>query len=126
MKSNKLGLLPIISMALLFTLLLAAYACKNKEESVDCSTVTGATFSSNSGKIASILETKCAATGCHAAGGDGAQHWEWVANYDTIQPHFEHMLEAIEGGEMPEAGSTELTTEEKDQLECWKNAGYPK
>lgn len=71
-------------------------------------------------------ETKCATTNCHAAGGAGAVHWKCVANYDTIQQHFVHMSEAIEEGSMPETGSTELTDEEKDRLECWKESGYPK
>ena len=113
-----------VSTALIVVILFVANACK-KDDDVDCSKVTGATFSTNSGKIAAILENKCATTGCHATGGSGAVHWEWEANYDTVQQHFEHMLEAIEAGEMPEAGSTELTDEEMNQLECWKNSGYP-
>lgn len=114
------------SAVLTVVVLLLANACKKEDDPVDCSKVAGATFSTNSGKIATLLENKCATTGCHAAGGAGSVHWEWEANYDTLQPHFEHMLEAIEAGEMPEAGSTKLTAEEMDQLECWKNSGYPK
>ncbi len=105
------------SAALVVGIFIVVNACK-KDDKVDCSTVTGATFTTNFGKIAPLLETKCATAGCHATGGAGAVHWEWEANYDTLQPHFEHMLEAIKNGEMPEAGSTELTAEEKDRLEC--------
>ena len=123
MKNTRL--FPIISVLAPFALILTILDSCKKKDDVDCSTVTGATFTSNSGVIASILESKCSTANCHKAGGAGSAHWEWVANYDTVQQHFEHMLEAVEKGEMPEAGSTQLTTEEKNQLICWKNSGYP-
>ncbi len=103
------------------------FACKkddNKRE-VDCSTVTGATFSINSGKIAAILETKCGVSSCHATGGAGAAHWKWEADYNAIKPHFGHMFEAVEDGSMPEAGSTKLTEEELDLITCWSESGFP-
>jgi uncharacterized membrane protein len=111
--------------ALLFLGFFIMNACKKDDDKVDCSKVTGATFTSNSGKIAAILESRCGVATCHAPGGEGAIHWEWEVNYDSIQPHFDHMLEAVESGEMPEAGSTPLTEEEKDRLLCWKEAGFP-
>ncbi len=108
----------------LITLMLSN-ACKKDTNKVDCSTVTGATFTSNSGKIASILEAKCSNASCHGTGGAGTSHWARSTDYETVKEHFEHMLEAVEEGTMPQAGSTQLTDEEKDQLECWKNSGYP-
>lgn len=113
--------------ALLLAVFAAVSAC-NKDDgqpAVDCSTVTGTTFTSNGGKLAALLETKCGITDCHAAGGEGAAHWEWTTDYAAVQPHFGHMLEAVEAGIMPEAGSTPLTDEEKDLLACWKEAGFP-
>lgn len=112
---------------LALTSLVFFFACKkedNKRE-VDCTTVTGATFTTNSGKLATILESKCGVSGCHASGGEGAQHWEWAADYNAVKPHFDHMLEAVEDGSMPEAGSAQLTDEELDLLTCWKKAGFP-
>jgi uncharacterized membrane protein len=101
-------------------------ACKKDDKRVvDCSAVTGATFSTNSGKLSAILAIKCGASACHSAGGAGAGHWEWSADYNAVKPHFEHMLEAVEDGDMPEAGSPKLTEEELDLLSCWKESGYP-
>jgi uncharacterized membrane protein len=111
---------------ILFVILVLSNACKKDDNGVDCSTVTGATFTTNSGKIASILGAKCSNANCHGTGGAGAVHWAWSTDYEMVKEHFEHMLEAIEEGSMPKAGSTQLTDEEKDQLECWKSSGYPK
>lgn len=110
-----------------FIVAAASSSCGKDDEQpkVDCSTVTGATFTTNSGKIAAILESKCGITDCHSAGGEGAAHWEWEADYATVQPHFDHMLDAVEEGIMPDVGTTPLTEEEKDQLLCWKEAGFP-
>lgn len=109
----------------LATVTLLACGKDDDKPKVDCSTVTGATFTTNNAKIATILESKCATTDCHASGGAGSAHWEWSTDYDTVKEHFGHMLEAVESGEMPDEGSTELTDEEMDQLLCWQEAGFP-
>lgn len=107
--------------------MLSSNACKKDDDKVDCSKVTGATFSSNSGKIQAILASKCTNGNCHNVGNDGAQHWAYYAEYDSLTPHFEHMYEAvIVEKEMPQAGSSQLTEEELDAFECWKQAGFPK
>lgn len=110
----------------LFTLLiLATNACK-KDDKVDCRKVTGATFISNGGKMQAILASKCTNGNCHNVGNDGAQHWAYYTEYDSLTPHFEHMYEAVViEKEMPQAGSTQLTEEEIDAFECWKQAGFP-
>ncbi len=116
----------MLAMSVLITITLMAACGKDDDKpAVDCSNVTGATFTSNGGKLAALLETKCGISGCHAAGGTGAAHWEWEADYAAVQPHFDHMLDAVEEGEMPEAGSTTLTDKETDLLLCWKEAGFP-
>ena len=116
-----------LSIAAFVAIMATVTSCKDDDgkPKVDCSTVTGATFTSNSGKVAALLESKCATAGCHATGGAGAEHWEWSTDYDTVKEHFGHMLEAVEAGTMPEEGSTELTDEEMDQLLCWQEAGFP-
>jgi len=127
MNFDKKGLLSFVSLALLSVfVLLTADACKSKDDKLDCSSVSGATFSANSGKISSIIETKCGTANCHAAGGLGSGNWEWSADYDNLKPYFDQMMESVEKGTMPKAGSPTLTDGEKDQLECWKNAGFPK
>ncbi len=103
-------------------------ACSKNDDdqpSVDCSTISGATFTSSAGKVANLLETKCGISGCHAAGGSGAAHWQWQLNYAALEPHFDHMLEEVQAGTMPPAGATPLTTAEKDLLLCWKASGFP-
>ena len=61
-----------------FVVAVAMTSCKDDDgkPKVDCTTVTGATFTSNSGKMATLIESKCATAGCHATGGAGAEHWE--------------------------------------------------
>ena len=112
-------------MASIVILTLIACGKNDVKPTVDCNTLTGVTFISNSGQIAAILESNCGITDCHAAGGDGAEHWEWEADYDAVEPHFDHMLEAVEDGTMPEAGLTPLSETDKNLLLCWKEAGFP-
>ena len=103
---------------------LVANACK-KDDKVDCSTVAGATFTSNGGKMQALLQNKCSSTSCHGTGGEGTQHWTYYAEYDSLTPHFEHMYEAVVlEKEMPQAGSPQLTQEELDVFECWKQSGF--
>lgn len=103
-------------------------ACKNDDEpKVDCSKVTGATFTTNSGKAESLLKSKCDGASCHAVGGDAASHWALNGDYDKMKVHFDHMYEeAIEEKKMPPAGAPALTQAEIDLFQCWKEAGFPK
>lgn len=106
-------------------LMLATNSCK-KDDKVDCSKVAGATFTSNGGNMQALLQNKCSNASCHGGAGDGTQHWTYSAEYDSLTSHFEHMYEAVViEKEMPQAGSTQLTQEELDAFECWKQAGFP-
>lgn len=109
--------------SLTIVILLLTLACVSNT-SEDCTTVTGATFSSSGGQIQGIISTKCSGSTCHSAGGTGSVHWT-IGTYNNVKPFFEHMLEAIENGSMPEAGSTPLTNDELLKFECWAAAGYP-
>ena len=112
--------------ALLFLGFFIINACKKDDDKVDCSKVTGATFISNSGKIQTILANNCSSITCHGAGGDGTQHWTFTTEYDSLVPHFDHMYEAVVIEKvMPRPGSPQLTQEELDVFECWKQAGFP-
>lgn len=112
---------------LLTFVVFVANACKKDDDKLDCSKITGATFSSNGGKMQAIFASKCTNGNCHNVGNDGAQHWAYYAEYDSLTPHFEHMYEAVViEKEMPQAGSPQLTQEELDAFECWKQAGFPK
>lgn len=108
-------------------LAVAINACKKDNDKVDCSKVNGATFTTNGGRMQAVLASKCTNGNCHNAGNDGSQHWVYSAEYDSLTQHFEHMYEAvIVEKEMPQAGSPQLTEEELDVFECWKQAGFPK
>jgi uncharacterized membrane protein len=125
----KISMLKTIGMGAFF-FLLAVVACKDKTEpgrEVDCSKVSGATFTSNSGKMQAIVANKCGSSTCHAAGGDGSVHWTYSTEYDSLTPHLDHMYEGvIIEKEMPPAGATPLTEDELDLIQCWKESGFAK
>jgi len=109
------------------TFLTIVAACKKDSRDVDCNTITGATFTSNGGKMQSILETRCGVTSCHAPGGFGNDEWTYYDEYDSISFEFDRMYEqAIELGNMPpDTAASDLTSDERDVFECWKQAGFP-
>jgi uncharacterized membrane protein len=116
-------LIPACTLIVIFAII---SSCKEENTDDDCSGVTGATFSSNAGKVQNILAAKCAVTTCHAAGGAGTAHWTYSAEYDSISEHFHHMYEAvIEEGEMPPDTAVQLTQEEINVFKCWEQSGFP-
>ncbi len=101
------------------------HSCK-KEDTLDCSTITGSTFSSSSGKMQAILANKCGLPNCHAIFGSGSDQWTYYAEYDSIQPHFNKIYEAVFVKKtMPQAGATPLNQAELDVFQCWKESGFP-
>ncbi len=77
-------------------------------------------------EIKPIFDHKCATSGCH---GDlelpllnsYAELVPWLENDNSIKERiFNTPFDP-----MPPAGSLELTTEEKEQLKCWFDQGYP-
>lgn len=116
--------------AALFLLALFAFAtnaCKKDDDKVDCSKITGSTFSSNSGKMQAIIANKCGSGTCHGTGGAGASSWTYSAQYENISVHFSEMYEStVVKKTMPKSGSPALTQEELDVFECWKGSGFPK
>jgi hypothetical protein len=104
-------------------------ACEKEEDNpggntLDCSTVTGATYTSNSGKIKSILESKCASGSCHGAGGSGRRDWAYADTYAGNQASFNKIVSAIKNGTMPKSGSPRLSQTELDQITCWSQNGF--
>lgn len=90
-----------------------------------CDSVTGATFSSNNGRLSGILQNKCGTSGCHLSGGEGSAHWVFSMNYDDLSSEFPPMYDAVIAGEMPPAGAPGLTQSELDAFKCWHDAGFP-
>jgi len=113
-------MLKLISMVLL---LLFAFACVSHTNQ-DCDSISGTTFSTSGGQIQTIINTKCSGSDCHSSGGTGSIHWT-IGNYNSLKPHFAHMYEAIENGDMPEAGTAPLTSDELLRFECWAESGFP-
>ena len=110
---------------LIIMVFIIAMGCKYNNEVMDCSTISGATFSSNGGKIQSILNSKCSGSDCHSSGGTGSIHWK-VGSYTTLGDHFfEEAVESMVNGTMPPAGSIKLSSTEVSLFECWEEAGYP-
>lgn len=98
--------------------IICVVSCKYETVSdvVSCSTLTGATYSSNGGQIQSIMTSKCSGATCHVPGGEGAHHWV-LGSYSSVSVVFTHCLETIENSEMPPSGSAKLTTDEKNKFE---------
>ena len=74
--------------------------------------------------IKSIIDSKCANLGCHPSGSPNGDY----TSYSNMKGDLDNnkiFNRTIEIGDMPQIGSPELTSEEKDMLNCWLNAGYP-
>jgi uncharacterized membrane protein len=99
-------------------------SCTSKSAEIDCTTLSGATFTSSGGKIQGIIQSKCSGSSCHSIGGTAAVHWA-IEDYSKLRFHFEHMIEGIEDGDMPPAGAAKLTNEEKNLFECWSKNEFP-
>jgi hypothetical protein len=123
----KIKLLTIMG-SMLFSSLVCLSACEGDDPTptpdLDCSTVTGATYTSNGGRIKSILENKCASGSCHGVGGSGRRDWAYADTYAGNQASFNRIVNAIKNGSMPKAGSTRLTQTELDQITCWSQNGF--
>jgi|GEM_PF-1297517 len=120
-KTSPLSIAAILLLSV-FTIL---YSCK-KDDKLDCSTLTGATFSTNAGKMQAILANKCALPACHGVGGAGSANWTYSTDYNSIIPHFDGMYESVFVNKtMPKTGATPLTQSELDAFQCWKDSGFP-
>ncbi len=85
---------------------------------VNCSTVTNKAFATD---VSPIIQTVCAAAGCHAAGsanGPGA-----LTNYTQVFNARTLIRSAVSSGAMPQ-GST-LSSTQKNSIICWIDSGAP-
>ncbi len=90
---------------------------------IDCSTVTGATFNTNSGKLEALITTRCSGSSCHSAGGREAGRFLAIDNYNSVKPFLTQGANSVLRGNMPQGSS--LSTTELAQWQCWKDAGFP-
>lgn len=113
--------LPLLVTAALFSVLLFN-ACKedDKPEGPDC-TLPNVSFSYNS-NIKGIIDRHCLS--CHSGSGPGPDDYR---SYEGIKPHLDegHVLQnVVIDKTMPQGGS--MTQAERDSINCWIKAGYPK
>ena len=116
----------LISLATLFVVItLVLFACSKGSSSggsggntnVDCSVVPK-TYSAD---VSPIISTRCAISGCHAAGsfnGPGE-----LINYQEIFNSRTSIRSAIASGLMPQGSS--LTQAQRNSITCWIDNGAP-
>jgi uncharacterized membrane protein len=74
-------------------------------------------------KMKAIIDAKC--TSCHKAGGTAESNGIYTS-FSALQPKTSAMHDrAVNKREMPPAGAPQLTNEERDAFNCWKEAGFP-
>ena len=112
---------------IVFVLIVSWSSCSKNNvayvSTTDCSTVVGATFSSNTGQMYSIISSKCGGTTCHRAGGSESGRFLVTNNYASIKPFLTTATRSVLDGSMPETGS--LSTAELEKWQCWSNNGFP-
>jgi uncharacterized membrane protein len=115
--------LQIFGANLVFALLLFQLsACRTDQlpEAVEpefCDTI-GATYNE---EVKAIIDAKCASSGCH----DGTQPPRLDTYFDVNNQTDRIDVRALTQQTMPPASRPQLTNEELDILNCWKNASYP-
>jgi len=89
----------------------------------DCTTITGATFSTNSGKLSSMIQSKCSGSTCHSPGGKEAKEFLATTDYNAITSFLSRGATSVLNGSMPEG--SKLSTAELELWQCWKESGFP-
>jgi hypothetical protein len=112
------------SFLLLFTVANSLYSCRADElpepaVPTFCDSIT----SSYNSNVKSIIDSKCAVSGCHL----NSQSPNFNS-FTQVSGNAEIMMSrALDqpGNPMPPTYATALTQEEKNILSCWRNAGFP-
>lgn len=106
------------------TLCVAAMGCKDDSttNTVDCSTVSGAAFSTNNGLMSAMIQSKCSGSSCHSAGGKEAKEFLASSDYNTIKSYLSKGATSVLNGSMPEG--SKLSTSELNLWQCWKENGF--
>ncbi len=96
-------------------------ACKKSGTTTNSSytpSCTGTT-PTYTGTVASLIQSNCATSGCHASGsheGPGA-----LTNYTEIKNASAAIRASVVSGSMPQKSS--LSTDQKNSIVCWIDAG---
>lgn len=99
-------------------------SCKDNSSTstVECSTITGATFTTNNGLMASMIQSKCSGSSCHSAGGKEAKEFLVSSDYNTIKSFLSKGASSVLNGSMPEG--SKLSATELNLWQCWKENGF--
>ncbi len=116
----------IVPLSFLFTILVIVFSCSKGGSSgggggtgggtLDCNTVSNKSFSAD---VNPIIQSRCAISGCHAAG--SANGPGELLNYNEISNNKAAIRSAVSSGLMPQTGT--LSTSEKNSIMCWVDAG---
>lgn len=88
--------------------------------------ITGVTFTYNS-NVKGIIDRHC--IGCHFPGSTVTGIVGDFTTYEGMKPHLDagHVLERVViDKDMPQSNPTNMTQAERDSINCWIQAGYPK
>ena len=114
-----------ISLLVISASLLAVYTSCTKDTTTAATTPSPTTCDSVSAKFSAnikpIFQAKCGGNGCHPSNGD-------VLTYSALKGHVDdgHITSKVvnkTGGQMPPAGSTQLTSDEIKKVSCWVSGG---
>ncbi len=98
-------------------------SCTNESTVItDCSTVTGATFTSNNGQLSSMIQSKCSGSTCHSTGAKEAHEFLATTDYNAIKSFLAKGANSVLNGSMPEG--SKLTSAELGLWQCWKESGF--
>lgn len=70
--------------------------------------------------IAPLIQTNCAISGCHVAGGQSPE----LSSYEQVKARAADVRQEVESGQMPPPSSGKsLSEEEIQQIACWVEQG---
>ena len=72
-------------------------------------------------EISPVITAKCAIPGCHVPGSQSPD----LSSYIVIKSNITQVQLQTDNRIMPPAGSTALTNDELQKLDCWIKQGYP-
>jgi mono/diheme cytochrome c family protein len=110
--------------AILCSCLLAFGACEwENEEELFAEAVACAEPVVFTTHIAPIIQTNCAISGCHAAGGISPE----LTSYEKVKARAADVRHETGSGEMPPSYSNKnLSQEQIDKIACWVEQGMPR
>jgi hypothetical protein len=111
-----------IMTGLLLTLVLVV-SCGKESSETDCSTVTGATFTSSGGRMSSLIASSCSGNSCHSVSSPHAGKFLASTVYASVKPFLAAGAREVINKRMPEGNP--LPDSQIQLWQCWQDAGFP-